>query len=71
LPTLFNTVNPALFASDIDSGLSFVGEFTCEMIFRTGFRHNGHFVNGGRLAGRRRLNFPPHTLQSPSQSSYS
>jgi hypothetical protein len=70
-PTRFKTVNPAFFASETDSGFNFVGEFTSEIIFRTGFLHSGQFVNAGRDAGRRRLNFPPQTLQSPPQSSYS
>jgi hypothetical protein len=60
-----STVNPAFLASAIDNGFNFVGEFTSEIIFRTGFRHNGHFVSAGRLAGLRNENFPPHTLQSP------
>jgi hypothetical protein len=70
-PTFFNTVNPALLASETESGFSFVGEFTREIILRTGLRHSGHFVRGARDAGLRKLNFPPQTLQSPSQSSYS
>jgi hypothetical protein len=55
----------------IESGLSFIGEFTWEMIFRTGFLHAGHCVNGAALSGRRSVNFPPHTTQLPSHSSYS
>jgi hypothetical protein len=71
LPTRFRTVNPALLASAMDNGFNLVGELTCEMIFRTGFRQSGHLASGGREAGRRRLNWPPQTLQSPSHSSYS
>jgi hypothetical protein len=71
LPTRFRTVNPAFLASVIESGFSFVGELTWEMIFRTGFLQSGQFVSGGRDAGRRRLNFPLQTLHSPSHSSYS
>jgi hypothetical protein len=41
------------------------------MILRTGFLQAGHFVNSGALKGRRSVNFPPHTLQSPSHNSYS
>jgi hypothetical protein len=41
------------------------------MILRTGFLQAGHFVNSGALNGRRRVNFPPQTLQSPSHNSYS
>jgi hypothetical protein len=71
LPTRFKTVKPAFFASEMESGFSFMGELTVDMSFRTGLRQRGHFSRGGRLAGRRRLNFPPQTLQSPLQSSYS
>jgi hypothetical protein len=55
----------------MDSGLSLCGELKVEMILRTGFLQAGHFVNSGALNGRRRVNFPPQTLHSPSQSSYS
>jgi hypothetical protein len=47
------------------------GELKVEMILRTGFLHAGHFVNSGALTGRRKVNLPPQTLQSPSQISYS
>jgi hypothetical protein len=64
-------VNPAFLASVMDSGLSLCGELKVEMILRTGFLQAGHFFNSGALTGRRRVNFPPQTLHSPSQSSYS
>jgi len=64
-------VNPLLLASETESGLALRGELKVEMILRTGFLHAGHFVNGGAESGRRNVNFPPHTLQSPSHSSYS
>jgi hypothetical protein len=38
---------------------------------RTGFLHAGHFVRGAAEVGRRSVNLPPHTLHSPSHSSYS
>jgi hypothetical protein len=41
------------------------------MILRTGFRHTGQWVNGLADNGRRSVNLPPHTLQSPSHNSYS
>lgn len=66
-----STVNPAFFASEMESGLSFCGELKLEMILRTGFLHAGQFVSGLAESGRFNVNFPPHTLQSPSQSSYS
>lgn len=71
LLTLFSTVKPAFLASVIDNGLSLTGELKVEMIFRTGFLHAGHCVRGAAESGRRSVNFPPHTLQSPSHSSYS
>jgi hypothetical protein len=71
LPTRFSTVNPAFFASEIERGFNFVGELTDEITFRTAFLQSGQFVSGGREMGRRKLNLPPQTLQSPSQSSYS
>jgi hypothetical protein len=42
-----------------------------EMILRTGFLHAGQCVSGLAESGRFRVNFPPHTLHSPSHSSYS
>ena len=39
-------VNPAFFASGMDSGLSLCGVLKPEMIFRTGFLHAGQFVSG-------------------------
>jgi hypothetical protein len=66
-----STVNPAFFASEMESGLNLVGVLNAEMILRTGFLHAGHFVNSGTFTGRRKVNRPPQTLQSPSQSSYS
>src|SRR5436309_5540438 len=47
------------------------GELNVEKTFRTGFLHAGHWVKGAAEAGRRKLNLPPHTLHSPSHSSYS
>ena len=69
--TRFKTVKPAFFASDTESGLSFCGELKLEKIFRTGFLHAGHFVKAGALAGRRKVNFPPHTTHPPWHNSYS
>ena len=71
LLTRLRTVNPAFFASEIESGLSFTGELNVERILRTGFLHAGHCVSGGAESGRRKVNLPPQTLQLPSQSSYS
>jgi hypothetical protein len=47
------------------------GELKEEKTFRTGFLHAGHFSNAGAESGRRSVNFPPQTLQSPSHNSYS
>ena len=71
LLTRFSTVNPAFFASEIESGLSLTGELNVEMTLRTGRLHAGHLVRGGADRGLRSVNFPPQTLQSPSHSSYS
>ncbi len=68
LLTRFKTVNPAFLASEIESAF---GELNVDHTFRTGFLHAGHWVRGAAETGRRRVNFPPQTLQSPSQSSYS
>ena len=38
---------------------------------RTGFLQAGHLVNSCAVIGRRSVNLPPHTLQSPSHNSYS
>jgi hypothetical protein len=50
---------------------TFRGELKVEKTRRTGFLHAGHFVNGAAESGRWSVKWPPHTLQSPSQSSYS
>jgi hypothetical protein len=71
LPERFNTVNPAFFASEIDSGLSLMGELKLEKTFLTGRLHAGQFVNGLAESGRLSVNLPPQTLQSPSHNSYS
>ena len=42
-----------------------------EITLRTGRLHAGHTFSGAAERGRRNVNFPPHTLQSPSHSSYS
>ena len=68
LLTRFSTVKPAFFASETESVL---GELKVDHTRRTGFLHAGHFVNGAAERGRRNVNLPPHTLQSPSHSSYS
>jgi hypothetical protein len=41
------------------------------MILRTGFLQAGQFVSGLAESGRRRVNFPPQTLQSSLHNSYS
>jgi hypothetical protein len=61
-------VNPAFLASDTESAL---GELKVDHTLRTGFLQAGHFVKGAAESGRRKVNFPPHTAQFPSQSSYS
>jgi hypothetical protein len=61
-------VNPAFFASENDN---FFGELNTDNTLRTGFLHDGHFVNSWALNGLRSVNFPPHALQSPSHNSYS
>src|SRR5208283_1048779 len=71
LLTFLSTVNPAFLASEMDSGLSLCGELKVEMILRTGFLHAGQCVSGLADSGRRNVNLPPHTLQSPSHNSYS
>src|ERR1700690_3712456 len=65
-----STVNPAFLASEMDSGLSLCGVLKPEMILRTGFLQAGQCVSALAESGRRRGNLPPHTLQSPSHSSY-
>src|SRR5579859_767685 len=71
LLTFLSTVNPAFLASEMDNGLSLVGVLKPEMILRTGFLQAGQLVSGLADSGRRSVNRPPHTLHSPSQSSYS
>lgn len=71
LLTFFNTVNPAFLASLTESGFSLIGELKLEMIFRTGFLQAGQLVSGAAESGRRKVNLPPQTLQSPSHNSYS
>lgn len=71
LLTFFRTVKPAFLASEIDSGFSFTGEWNAERTFRTGFLQAGQCVSGAAESGRRSVNFPPQTLQSPSHNSYS
>ena len=68
LPTRFNTVNPAFFALEIETR---VGELNVDRTLRTGFLQAGQCVSGLADNGRFKVNLPPHTLQSPSQSSYS
>ena len=68
LLTFLSTVNPAFFASEIDTAF---GELNVENSLRTGFLQAGQWVNGLASSGRRSVKRPPHTLQSPSQSSYS
>jgi len=68
LPSRLNTLNPAFFASEIEAVF---GELNVDQILRTGFLHAGQFVSGFAESGRRSVNFPPHTGQLPSQSSYS
>jgi hypothetical protein len=68
LPSRLKTLNPAFLASDNDSAL---GELKVEKTFLTGFLHAGQFVSGFAETGRCNVNFPPHTAQAPSQSSYS
>ena len=68
LLTRFRTVKPAFLASEIESVL---GELKVDHTRRTGFLHAGHLVKGAAESGRRRVNFPPHAAQLPSQSSYS
>ena len=68
LPTRLSTLKPAFLASEIESDR---GELKVENTRRTGFLQAGHSVRGAADSGRRSVNLPPHTLQSPSQSSYS
>lgn len=70
-PTRFSTVNPAFFASEIETGLVIAGAWKVDSSFRTGRLHAGHWVNGLALNGRLRVNRPPHATQLPSHSSYS
>jgi hypothetical protein len=66
--TRLRTVKPAFFASLIET---FLGELNVDHTRRTGFLQAGHLVKGAAESGRRKVNFPPHTTQFPSQSSYS
>jgi len=66
-----STVNPAFFASEMDRGFSLMGELNEEINLRTGLLQAGHLAKGAAFKGRIKVNLPPHTLQSPSQSSYS
>jgi hypothetical protein len=68
LLTRFRTVNPAFFASEIDSAF---GELKVDQILRTGFLQAGQLLSGFAESGRCNVNFPPQTAQLPSQSSYS
>jgi hypothetical protein len=68
LLTRFSTVKPAFLASETETVF---GELKADHAFRTGFLQAGHWVNGAAESGRNKVNLPPHTLQSPSQSSYS
>jgi len=68
LLTRLSTLNPAFLASEMESVL---GELKVDHTRRTGFLQAGHLVRGAADSGRRKVNFPPHTTQLPSQSSYS
>jgi len=68
LLTFLKTLKPAFFASEIET---FLGELKVDQILRTGFLHAGQFVSGLAESGRCSVNFPPHTGQPPSQTSYS
>jgi hypothetical protein len=68
LLTRLRTVKPAFLASEIES---FLGELKVDHTRRTGFLQAGHWVKGLADSGRFKVNFPPHTTQFPSQSSYS
>jgi hypothetical protein len=70
-PRRLRTVKPAFLASESDGGLDLTGELKVEMILRTGRRQAGQTFNGAALIGRRNVNWPPHTMQSPSHNSYS
>ena len=68
LLTRLRTVKPAFLASEIESVL---GELKVDHTRRTGFLQAGHWVRCGAESGLRKVNFPPHAAQFPSQSSYS
>jgi len=68
LLTFLSTVNPAFFASEIETVF---GELKVDQSRLTGFLQAGHFVKGAADSGRRNVNFPPQTAQFPSQISYS
>jgi hypothetical protein len=63
-----STVNPAFFASENETVFAVL---KLEIIFRTGFRHEGQTFNSGALSGRRNENRPPQTAHPPSHNSYS
>jgi hypothetical protein len=66
--TRLRTVNPAFLASDMERVL---GELKVDKTLRTGFLQAGQCVKGLAESGRRKVNRPPQTLQSPSHNSYS
>jgi len=66
--TRLRTVKPAFLASETESAL---GVLKVDHTRRTGFLQAGHLVRGLADNGRHKVNFPPHTTQFPSQSSYS
>ena len=53
LPSFLRTVKPAFFASEMETGFSFIGELNVESTLRTGLRQAGQWVNGAALSGRR------------------
>ena len=50
------TVKPAFFASEMETGFSFIGEVNVEMILRTGFWHSEQCVSGDSFSVRRNVN---------------
>ena len=71
LPSRLSTVNPAFFASLMETGFVFCGELKPEINFRTGFLHAGQAFNSVAVMGRRSVKRPPHAAQLPSHNSYS
>ena len=71
LPRRLSTVKPAFLASLTESGFNFVGELKAENTLRTCRLQAGQRFSSGALIGRRKVNLPPQTTQSPLQSSYS